>query len=172
METHDEMWFCERLQQFLRERHPQRSIHTGAIDRRSRLAAESYAAGMMCSDNPTQALRDADRILFRGLLFSPYDVVHLILETDFPAIPENKRRDVALRLLPVCRPVFLIYNLGDDFAEKQEFKELKADLRTCICFWIDENGVPGYQSGAREPKAEPHVPYSRQPKYKKHKRQR
>lgn len=161
METHDEKWFRERLRQFIKERHPQRSIHTEAIERRSRLAAESYAGNVACSGNPTQALRDADGILFQGLLFSPYDTIHLILETDFPAIPENKRQNVAMQLLKICRPVFLIYGLGDDFASRPEFRQLKEDLRTCIRFWIDEHGVPGYRSGVRRSTPKKSIPCSR-----------
>lgn len=74
----------------------------------------------------------------------------MILSTDFPAIPEEQRRNVARRLLKVCEPIFLLYNLGDDYASKAEFRQLKEELKIGIRNWIDDNGVPGYVSKQQE----------------------
>lgn len=170
MQTLDENWFRQRLEAFLCERHPHRNLSQGTIIQRSRLAAESYGASIGCGVESEQAIYRADKILFRGLLFSPYDVVRLILETDYPAIPENQRHNITLKLLGPCRPIFRIYNLGDDFMQRQEFRQLKAELRIGIRNWIDENGIPGYRSPARE--TAPQIPYSRRPKYAKSKKRR
>ena len=150
METPDEKWFRERLRHFLEIRHPPRQFHHVMIERRSRLAFESYAQSVELGVPAASAVRAADKVLFRGLLFSKYDTVHLILATDFPIIPENQRQEIALRLVRICAPIF---------------RQLKEELRTGIRTWIDENGVPGYRSPARKEK--PPVPYSEQPRYPK-----
>ena len=165
METPDEKWFRERLRHFLEVRHPPRQFHRAMIERRSRLAFESYARSVELGATTDSAVLAADKVLFRGLLFSKYDTVHLILATDFPAIPENQRQEVALKLTRICAPIFRAYDLKDDFAERPEFRQLREELRTGIRIWIDENGVPGYRSPAR--KEHPPVPYSRQPQYRK-----
>ena len=165
METPDEKWFRERLRHFLEVRHPPRQFHRAMIERRSRLAFESYVQSVEQGTTADSAVRTADKMLFRGLLFSKYDTVHLILATDFPAIPESQRQEVALRLTRICAPIFRAYNLNDDFAEQPEFRQLKEELRTGIRNWIDENGVPCYHSPARKEK--PLVPYSEQPRYPK-----
>ena len=165
METPDEKWFRERLRHFLEVRHPPRQFHRAMIERRSRLAFESYVQSVEQGATADSAVRVADKVLFRGLLFSKYDTVHLILATDFPAIPDSQRQEVALRLTRICAPIFRAYNLNDDFAERPEFRQLKEELRTGIRIWIDENGVPGYHSPARKEK--PLVPYSEQPRYPK-----
>lgn len=165
METPDEKWFRERLRHFLEVRHPPRQFHRAMIERRSRLAFESYVQSVEQGATADSAVRVADKVLFRGLLFSKYDTVHLILATDFPAIPDSQRQEVALRLTRICAPIFRAYNLNDDFAEQPEFRLLKEELRTGIRNWIDENGVPGYHSPARKEK--PLVPYSEQPRYPK-----
>ena len=165
METPDEKWVRERLRHFLEVRHPPRQFHRAMIERRSRLAFESYVQSVEQGTTADSAVRTADKMLFRGLLFSKYDTVHLILATDFPAIPESQRQEVALRLTRICAPIFRAYNLNDDFAEQPEFRQLKEELRTGIRNWIDENGVPGYHSPARKEK--PLVPYSEQPRYPK-----
>ena len=165
METPDEKWFRERLRHFLEVRHPPRQFHRAMIERRSRLAFECFAQSVEQGTTADSAVRAADKVLFRGLLFSKYDTVHLILATDFPAIPDSQRQEVALRLTRICAPIFRAYNLNDDFAERPEFRLLKEELRTGIRNWIDENGVPGYRSPARKEK--PPVPYSEQPRYPK-----
>ena len=119
------------------------------IERRSRLSFEFYSQSLEAGVPVDQAIRVADRILFRGLLFSPYDTVHLILETDYPAIPQSQRQTVALKLTQICSPIFERTPLGDDYAQRPEFRLFKERLRRAIRRWIDENGVPGYQSPER-----------------------
>ena len=165
METPDEKWFRERLRHFLEVRHPPRQFHRAMIERRSRLAFESYTQSIELGVTADSAVRAADKVLFRGLLFSKYDTVHLILATEFPIIPENQRQEIALRLVRICAPIFRTYDLKDDFSERPEFRRLKEELRTGIRNWIDENGVPGYHRPARKEK--PPVPYSEQPRYPK-----
>ena len=150
METPDEKWFRERLRHFLEVRHPPRQFHQAMIERRSRLAFESYTQSVELGATADSAVRAADKVLFRGLLFSKYDTVHLILATDFPIIPENQRQEIALRLVRICAPIFRTYDLKDDFSERSEFRRLKEELRTGIRNWIDENGVPGYNSPMRK----------------------
>ena len=85
----------------------------------------------------------------RGLLFSKFDTIDLILANDFPDIPEDQRRTVARALLTPCEPIFASYALGDDFASRPEFRQLKAELRLGIRQWIDDNGPPGYEAKLR-----------------------
>ena len=144
METPDEKWFRERLRHFLEIRHPPRQFHHVMIERRSRLAFESYAQSVELGVPAASAVRAA---------------------TDFPIIPENQRQEIALRLVRICAPIFRAYDLKDDFSERPEFRQLKEELRTGIRSWIDENGVPGYRSPARKEK--PPAPYSEQPRYSK-----
>ena len=89
------------------------------IERRSHLAFESYAQSIKLGATAESAVRAADKVLFRGLLFSKYDTVHLILATDFPIIPENQRQEIALRLVRICAPIFRTYDLKLDRRERR-----------------------------------------------------
>ena len=86
MERYDEPWFHQRLKRFLRERHPHRQFRETTIIKRSRLAYEVYANRIRDGCSAEIALRKADERLFRGLLFSPFDTIHLILATDYPEL--------------------------------------------------------------------------------------
>ena len=69
MERPNQTWFSERLRQFLEERHPSQPRYRRMIERRSRLAFEGYSQSLEAGVPVDQAIRVADRILFRGLLF-------------------------------------------------------------------------------------------------------
>lgn len=168
MERHDKTWFSKRLQAFLHDQHPQLENKGRFIDRRSRHAAEAYQAAIAVGNTSETALRQAEATLFRGLLFSKFDTLCLILATDHPAIPEPQQREVAIRLLRVCEPIFAEYALNDDFATTTAFRQLKADLRQSVRNWFEDNGVPGYQSKVARDNTV-HIPYSKLPKYKKRK---
>ena len=146
MEQPDQTWFSERLRQFLEERHPSQPRYRRKIERRRRLAFEGYSQSLEAGVPVDQAIRVADRILFRGLLFSPYDTVHLFLVKKYLVIPHSLCQTVSLKLIRICSPIFERTPLGDDFAQRPEFRLLKERLRRAIRRWIDENGVPGYQS--------------------------
>lgn len=97
-------------------------------------------------------LQHADGSLFRNLLFSRFDTIHLILALDYPNIPVDQRRNVARALMPVCKDSFASLPLGDDYASRPEFRQLKEELRKNIRCYIDENGVPGYKPKLQTPK--------------------
>lgn len=141
MEIYSEPWFRTRLDYYLRERHPQLQYRAQLLDRRSAVAADLYRRTCDAGGSAECALRLADRSLFRGLLFSKFDTIDLILANDFPDIPEDQRRTVARALLTPCEPIFAGYALGDDFASRPEFRQLKAELRLGIRQWIDDNAL-------------------------------
>ena len=65
------------------------------------------------------------------------------------ARPFADRPQTVKPLLTPCEPIFAGYALGDDFASRPEFRQLKAELRLGIRQWIDDNGPPGYEAKLR-----------------------
>ncbi len=141
MERQDEAWFRQRLERFLRERHPHRQFRQTTIARRSRLAYEVYANCIRDGCSTEIALRKADEQLFRDLLFSPFDTVHLILATDCPELGRRQRYELTTRLLKLFAPLFIQYRLGDDYTEREAFQKLKQTLRKRIRQWMLGNEI-------------------------------
>ncbi|WP_288865205.1 DUF1896 family protein [uncultured Alistipes sp.] len=141
MERRDEPWFRQRLERFLRERHPHRQFREATIAKRSRLAYETYADRIRDGYAAEIALRKADEQLFRGWLFSKFDTVSLLLATDYPQIDKRRRYGLTIRLLRLLAPIFSNYPVGDHFAAKPEFGQLKEELRSAIRRWIVEAGI-------------------------------
>lgn len=141
MEQHDEPWFRQRLERFLAERHPQRHIRHSNIAVRSRRAYELYANRIRDGGSETMACREADEVLFRGLLFSKYDTVNLILATDYPEFGRHQRHDLTLKLLRIFSQLFRQYRFGDDYAGRDEYREFRHLLRRRIRQWLQENSI-------------------------------
>ncbi len=141
MERHDEPWFRQRLERFLAERHPQRHIRHSTIAARSRRAYELYTNYICDGGSETVACREADEVLFRGLLFSKFDTVNLILDTDYLELGHCQRHELTLKLLRIFSPLFRQYLFGDDYAERDEYREFRCLLRRRIRQWLQENAI-------------------------------
>ena len=54
---------------------------------------------------------------------------------------DEELRPFALKMLPICDPVFTNYKLTDDFAYTTEFDLLYTELTGTIAIWIEEHGL-------------------------------
>jgi len=54
---------------------------------------------------------------------------------------DEELRPFALKMFPVCEPVFAGYELTDDFIHGFEFDLLYTELTGTIAIWIEENGL-------------------------------
>jgi len=52
---------------------------------------------------------------------------------------DEEMRPFALKMLPVCEPVFVKYTLTYDFAYSGEFDLLYTELTGTVAIWIEEN---------------------------------
>ena len=54
---------------------------------------------------------------------------------------DEELRPFALKMFPVCEPVFSGYELTNDFAYGYEFDLLYTEITGTIAIWIEENGL-------------------------------
>jgi hypothetical protein len=54
---------------------------------------------------------------------------------------DEELRAFALKMFPVCEPVFSGYQLTDDFAYSTEYDLLYTEITGTIAIWIEENGL-------------------------------
>lgn len=117
------------LLSFLRESHPTLANDASFITERADSAAEAYSEAIRAGMSHIEAEAAADKALYRGLHFSPYDTLVRILWDEFAAeVPEEAARTVALRLLPLCRKALAKYDFTDDFAATPEYDRLYTEL--------------------------------------------
>jgi hypothetical protein len=139
----DLSYFRLRLQELLNTSFPEKSHDEKFINQRSSWAANAYEGAFWAGNLIEQCDHIADYILFEGLHFSKFDTVFQVVCNEFDTImADEELRPFALKMFPVCEPVFAKYELTDDFAYGYEFDLLYTELTGTIAIWIEENGLP------------------------------
>ncbi|MGS4347353.1 DUF1896 domain-containing protein [Myroides odoratus] len=138
----DLSYFRLRLQELLSSSFPEKAHDQKFIDQRSSWAANAYEGAFRSGNAIEQCNEIANYILFEGLHFSKFDTVFQVVCNEFDTLmADEELRPFALKMLPVCEPVFSRYTLTDDFAYGYEFDLLYTELIGIIAIWIEENGL-------------------------------
>ncbi|MDV3709460.1 hypothetical protein CMT55_08475 [Elizabethkingia anophelis] len=138
----DLSYFRLRLLELLNSSFPEKAHDQKFIDQRSSWASNAYE-GIFRSGNPIEQCNEiANYILFEGLHFSTFDTVFQVVCNEFDTLmADEELRPFALKMLPVCEPVFSRYKLTDDFAYTYDFDLLYTEVTGTIAIWIQENGL-------------------------------
>lgn len=134
-------YYRQRLEEFLRERHPQLTHAHRLLETRSEYAAAAYRAALAAGEGPLTAAARAEAVLYEGLIFSRYDTLRCILSTEFPLIPAAQHRTLALTLQPMCEDVFARYNLDDGLVARSEYNHLIMELIHTLRTYFEQNDL-------------------------------
>ena len=138
----DLSYFRLRLQELLNSSFTEKAWDTKFINQRSSWAANAYEDAFRLGNAIEQCNEIANYILFEGLHFSKFDTVFQVVCNEFDTImADEELRPFALKMFPVCEPVFTNYQLTDDFAYCYEFDLLYTEITGTIAIWIEENGL-------------------------------
>lgn len=135
-------YFQLRLQELLNTSFPEKANDQKFIEQRCSLAASSYEDAFRAGYAIDQCNQISNEVLFEGLHFSSFDTVFQVVCNEFDTImADEELRLFALKMFPVCEPLFEAYQLADDFAYSYEFDKLYTELTGAIAIWISENGL-------------------------------
>lgn len=135
-------YFRLRLQELLNTSFPEKAWDSKFTDQRSRWAAKAYEGAFLCGNSIEECDHIAGSILFEGLHFSKFDTIFQVISYEFDHImADEELRPFALRMIPVCEPVFGRYELTDDFAYTTDYDLLYTELTGTVGIWIEENGL-------------------------------
>lgn len=138
----DLSYFSLRLQELLRLSFPELSGDKAFIAYRSELAAQAYETEFLGGNPIEQCNEIADLALLEGLYFSRFDTVLQVVCWEFDTImADEELRPFALKMLPVCAPVFEEWVLTADFADSPQYELLYTELTGTIQIYIEENGL-------------------------------
>ena len=131
-------YFRLNLLSYLRDSHPDKANDLSFIAGRGDMAAEAYSEAIKSGLDHIQAAEIANETLFKGLHFSPYNVIVEILWNEFfNEVSPNEAQTKAKELLPECQAVFAKYNLNDDYAETDEYQSLYTELVGTILILLE-----------------------------------
>lgn len=135
-------YFRLRLQEHLYGSFPEKAWDEKFIEQRSTLAANVYEGAFLSGNTINQCNEIANYVLFEGLHFSKFDTIFQVICNEFDMImADEELRPFALKMFPICEPVFSNYELTDDFAYTYDFDRLYTELTGIIAIWIQENGL-------------------------------
>jgi hypothetical protein len=138
----DLSYLALRLQELLNISFPEKAWDTKFINQRSSWAATAYEGAFLAGNPASQCNHIAEYILFEGLHFSKFDTVFQVVCNEFDTrMADEELRPFALKMYPVCEPIFVNYILTDDFSYTTEFDLLYTELTGTIAIWIEENGL-------------------------------
>lgn len=130
------------LLSYLRDSHPDRAGDKAFIAERADLATEVYSEAIQSGLTHIEAEEQANTELYRGLHFSPFNTLINIIWDEFPVeIPEERAREVALQVLPLCGNVLAQYTLTDDFADTPAYDLLYTELVGTIQILLEDGTV-------------------------------
>ncbi|WP_373789783.1 MULTISPECIES: DUF1896 family protein [Bacteroidales] len=132
-------YFRLNLLAYLRDAHPDKANDLAFISGRGDMAAEAYSQAIKEGLDHIQAAEIANETLFKGLHFSPYNMLVEILRNEFAdEVPPGEAETKAIGLFPLCRALFAQYNLNDDFADTTEYQWLYTELVGAIQLLLED----------------------------------
>lgn len=135
-------YYSLQLKELLNSSFPELAGDNKFIEQRGQFAAKVYNDAFIAGNTIEQSNEIAQYVLFEGLHFSKFDTVFKVVCNEFDTImADEELRPFALKMLPVCIPVFEQYRITDDFAHSQEFEWLYTELTGTIQIWIEDNGL-------------------------------
>ena len=137
----DQQYFYERLEQYLKDRHPHLAPVKSFIDMRSRRALKTYRQNILDGLPPLSAKARADEVLYSSLIFSRFDTLRCILATEYPDIPSDKQRSIALEMEVQFENIFRKYKLDDNLIQRREYNHLIAELITAIDVYFSQTSL-------------------------------
>lgn len=135
-------YFELRLLELLNSSFPEKATDQKFISQRADLAATAYEDAFRSGCTIPECDAMANDVLFEGLHFSKFDTVFQVVCNEFGTLMADEAlRPFAIKMFPVCAPVFANYDLTDDFAYTYDFDQLYTELTGAIALWIEEHGL-------------------------------
>lgn len=136
-------YFWLRLKEYLNESYPELANDQDFLDARDELASQTFVDCIKNGDNLIEAEHYANEVLFANLPFSKMDMIFDVVCEEFNRhIEDDKLREFAEKMFPICEPVFEKYDIEKrDFEDTKEYQLLYTELTGTIVIWLEENSA-------------------------------
>lgn len=142
-------YFRSLLEQYLNEHHPEMMNSRSFIENRAEAALTTYADAVKNGITHPEAEMQATEVLYKGLLFSAYDMIVEILWNEFSdTIPQGLAERLAAILLGSAgvRNTIASYQPDDEFDSSPDYDLLYTELTGVIELIIEKNELPVFGS--------------------------
>ena len=111
------------------------------IEGRAELALQTLVSYDRQGYSYDESLYEAHKVLYAGLNYSLFKDFVRLLETEFPEVPEEEWRPMAVKLMEACKAVTDKYQIDDEFDGSPDRDVMLAELVGHIRTYIDKHGI-------------------------------
>ncbi len=111
------------------------------IEGRAELALQTLVSYDRQGYSYDESLYEAHKVLYAGLNYSLFKDFVRLLETEFPEVPEEEWRPMAVKLMEACKEVTDKYQIDDEFDGSPDRDVMLAELVGHIRTYIDKHGI-------------------------------
>lgn len=134
--------FTARLAQFIISHHPDRMTDTAFIVERAATAARTFESASISGMTIEQAMEEANRTLFQGLLFSPYLMVQEVVVNEFDySEDDDELEEFTLQMLENVNPLIAAHRPDDGFEGSSDYSVLYGEIKDSINQYLVHNGI-------------------------------
>lgn len=137
--------FTIQLTQYISQNHPDKIEDKEFIESRGQQAATVFADCSRQGMNLEECSRQANKVLYAGLHFSPYRMIMDIIQTNCTHLPltDEGRHSLAMTLLDICKPhisTYLTPENWDSFEGSYQYHRVRLQTKRMINQYLDDNG--------------------------------
>lgn len=138
--------FTLRLTDYIIHNHPDRITDTAFIEQRGQAALTTFAECSRQGMSFEDANHQAAKVLYQGLLFSPYHMIIDILDEEFPNVTlvDTQRGSLLMQMLAFVKPTIARYHNEDNddtFRGSYRYATAYAHTKRMINQFLHDNGL-------------------------------
>lgn len=131
--------FYKELKDFVKNYHPELLLDEDFLQSRSENAEQTFINCSSEGMNLEQSREEANTVLYAGLEFSTFALVEDIIEEQFRNLNFSDTDKFAMQMYLMLQPVFVKYNIGDDFDRSSAYDELYNEITGYIDDYVRKN---------------------------------
>lgn len=134
-------YFRLALTDFMVQHHPDKIEDKDFITARSGVAEDEFERCSHMGMTVSEAKHEAIKVLYAGLLFSPFDLIKEIVEEEFD-VDEDERHLFIMQMLEYTRNEFKKFpDINDNFQGSERYMELYFLITGSIKLYLEKYGL-------------------------------
>ena len=138
--------FTLQLTQYISENHPDKIGDVEFINERGQQATTVFADCSRQGMDLEECTRQANKVLYQGLHFSPFRMIADIIESQCThlALTDEGRHSLAMTMLERCKPHIEAYYTPDNrdaFEGSYAYHRARMTVKRMLNKYLDENGL-------------------------------
>lgn len=134
-------YFELSLTEYIINHHPEKITDKDFIKTRAAEADSTFQDASHMGLTVEDARHEANKVLYKGLVFSLYDEISNIVNEYFPEVEKDDHHLFTMQMIDLNKETGEKYQLDDDFGGCYEYLQLRNELIGNIQIYMEKNGL-------------------------------